>query len=335
MASDSQLTVEAKDELERQQYRIVGNHSAVKTCGWTKSMLRGKGGCYKFIFYGIRSHQCMQMTTSISCANRCVFCWRGYKAPVSKDWDWKVDDPDTIIEGSLKAHQDLIVGFHGYDLAPAKVLEESLEIKHVALSLTGEPIIYPKINEAIRSFHDRGITTFMVTNGQYPDAIRDLEPVTQLYLSVDAPNQELLKKVDVPLFSDYWARLLQSLDALARREDRTAIRLTIIKGINDTDPEGYKTLIERGDPDFIEVKAYMYIGESRERLKEENMPRHEEVKAFSDELVKLLPDHECVAEHAPSRVVLLAKKTFKGKTYIDFDTFFADWKKRKATSSSV
>ena len=57
-------------------YRIVGSHSGVKMCRWTKSMLRGRGGCYKHTFYGIESHRCMEATPSLACANKCVFCWR-------------------------------------------------------------------------------------------------------------------------------------------------------------------------------------------------------------------------------------------------------------------
>lgn len=37
---------------------------------WTKSMLRGRGGCYKHSFYGIESHRCMEMTPSLACANK-------------------------------------------------------------------------------------------------------------------------------------------------------------------------------------------------------------------------------------------------------------------------
>jgi hypothetical protein len=36
--------------------------------------LAGRGGCYKHTFYGIASHQCMEMTPSLACANKCVFC---------------------------------------------------------------------------------------------------------------------------------------------------------------------------------------------------------------------------------------------------------------------
>ena len=106
----AQLRAEDAAKLVKQSYAIIGRHSAVKTCGWTKNMIRGKGGCYKLLFYGIMSNQCMQMTTSISCANRCTFCWRGYKAPVSKEWKWGVADPLFIISESEKA--SLALGAH-------------------------------------------------------------------------------------------------------------------------------------------------------------------------------------------------------------------------------
>ncbi|RJQ15587.1 4-demethylwyosine synthase TYW1 [Candidatus Woesearchaeota archaeon] len=320
------LTEDARAELVKQGYRIVGSHSAVKTCGWTKNMIRGIGGCYKLKFYGIMSNQCMQMTTSISCANRCTFCWRGYKAPVSKEWNWGVDDPDMILKDSIEEHHDLLVGFKGSKKANRPLYDKSREVRHVALSLTGEPIIYPRINELIQKFHESKISTFLVTNAQYPEQIKNLAPVTQLYVSLDAPNKPLLKKVDVPLFSDYWERLNQSLDYLAEKKQRTCIRLTCVKELNMIEPENYAKLIMKGNPDFIEVKAYMHVGASKERLERKNMPLHEEVVAFSKELMKYLSEYEIVSEHIPSRVLMMAKKSFKknGKwfTWIDFEKFF-------------
>lgn len=59
----------------------TGSHSGVKMCRWTKSMLRGRGGCYKHSFYGIESHRCMETTPSLACANKCVFCWRHHTNP--------------------------------------------------------------------------------------------------------------------------------------------------------------------------------------------------------------------------------------------------------------
>ncbi len=319
------LTPETKAELEKQQYRIIGSHSAVKTCGWTRNMINGEGGCYKLKFYGIMSNQCLQMTTSISCANRCTFCWRGYKAPVSKEWGWDVDDPTMILEESKKAHHKLLVGFGGSDKANKASYEKSKSVRHVALSLTGEPITYPRINELIEQFHAQQISTFLVTNSQYPEQIRDLKPITQLYCSVDAPTKEMLKEVDKPLFPNYWERMLQSLDYLALKKQRTCIRLTMIKDVNMIFPERYAELVLRGSPDFIEVKAYMHVGPSQQRLSKENMPLHEEVVVFSKELAKHLPDYRIVSEHIPSRVVMFAKKKYKVNdrwyTWIDFPQF--------------
>lgn len=317
-----QLTDEEAAKMEKQGYRVVGSHSAVKTCGWTKKMVKGEGGCYKLKFYGIMSHQCMQMSTSISCANRCSFCWRDYKSPVSKEWKWEADDPDMILKESLKAHENLLVGFKGNKDANMKLFEGSKTVKHVALSLTGEPLIYPKMNRMLKLFNKEGISTFLVTNAQYPDQIRDLEPVTQLYISLDAPNKEMLKKVDVPLFQDYWERLNKSLEHMAEKPHRTCIRLTLIKNMNMIEPDNYAKLIEKADADFLEIKAYMFVGASRQRLSKTNMPLHEEVVAYSKELVDHLPGYEIVSEHIPSRVVMLAKKKYKkdGRwhTWIDF-----------------
>lgn len=36
----------------------------------------------------------------------------------------------------------------------------------------GEPIMYPRINELVRILHGHEISTFLVTNAQFPDAIR-------------------------------------------------------------------------------------------------------------------------------------------------------------------
>lgn len=319
------LSKEAREELIKQQYRIVGSHSAVKICGWTKKHIRGEGTCYKHKFYGIKSNQCMQMTSSLSCANRCIYCWRGYKAPVSMDWKWDFDDPEFVIENSLEAQYSLLTGFGGSVDADPDIYKESHDVKHVALSLSGESLCYPKINELIDGFHKRNITTFLVTNAQYPEQIKNLRPITQLYISLDSPNAELYKKIGVPLFTDYWERLNKSLEYFSKRCDRRCIRLTCIKDMNMVEPENYAKLILKGDPDFIEVKAYMFLGASRTRLTHDNMPSHDEVKDFAMRVLEHLPGFDLADEHVPSRVALLAKSKFKKggswNTHIDFSKF--------------
>lgn len=48
------VTTMVRRSLVKQGYTIVGSHSGVKLCRWTKAMLRGRGGCYKHTFYGIQ-----------------------------------------------------------------------------------------------------------------------------------------------------------------------------------------------------------------------------------------------------------------------------------------
>lgn len=50
--------------------------------------------------------------------------------------------------------------------------EEGKVPQHCALSLVGEPIMYPEINRFVDMLHDKHISTFLVTNAQFPEAIR-------------------------------------------------------------------------------------------------------------------------------------------------------------------
>jgi len=64
--------------------------------------------------------------------------------------------------------------------------------------------MYPMINELLGELHNRDISTYLVTNGQFPEAIRDLEPCTQLYVSVDAATKDSMREVDRPLFGKFF-----------------------------------------------------------------------------------------------------------------------------------
>ncbi|XP_061219628.1 S-adenosyl-L-methionine-dependent tRNA 4-demethylwyosine synthase TYW1-like [Neopsephotus bourkii] len=77
--------------------------------------------------------------------------------------------------------------------------------------------MYLEINWFVRLLHKHSISAFLVTNAQFPDEIRNLEPVTQLYVSVDASTKESLKRIDRPLFKDFWQRFLDSLKALSEK----------------------------------------------------------------------------------------------------------------------
>ncbi|KAB0404304.1 hypothetical protein E2I00_004635 [Balaenoptera physalus] len=182
-----------------------------------KSMLRGRGGCYKHTFYGIESHRCMETTPSLACANKCVFCWRHHTNPVGTEWRWKMDQAEMILKEAIENHQNMMKQFRGVPGVREERFEEGMTVKHCALSLVGEPIMYPEINRFLKLLHECKISSFLVTNAQFPAEIRNLKPVTQLYVSVDASTKESLKKIDRPLFKDFWQRFLDSLKALAAK----------------------------------------------------------------------------------------------------------------------
>ncbi|NXJ76204.1 TYW1 synthase, partial [Trogon melanurus] len=309
-----------------ESYKLIGSHSGVKLCRWTKSMLRGRGGCYKHTFYGIESHRCMEATPSLACANKCVFCWRHHTNPVGTEWRWKMDQPEMILQKALENHQNMIKQFKGVSGVKADRFEEAMRAKHCALSLVGEPIMYPEINRFVKLLHQHSISSFLVTNAQFPDEIRNLEPVTQLYVSVDASTKESLKRIDRPLFKDFWQRFLDSLKALSEKQQRTVYRLTLVKAWNVDELKAYAELVSLGKPDFIEVKGVTYCGESSaSNLTMANVPWHEEVVRFVQELADLIPDYEIACEHEHSNCLLVAHKKFKigGEwcTWIDYDRF--------------
>ncbi|PHH87240.1 hypothetical protein CDD83_9132 [Cordyceps sp. RAO-2017] len=322
--------------LTKQGYSIVGSHSGVKICRWTKSALRGRGSCYKYSLYGINSHQCMETTPSLSCSNKCVFCWRHGTNPVGTTWRWVVDPPDMIFEGVKENHYKKIKMMRGVPGVRAERYAEALRIRHCALSLVGEPIFYPHINEFLALLHAERISSFLVCNAQHPDQLAALKAVTQLYVSIDASNRESLRKIDRPLHRDFWERFQRCLDILREKRfrHRTVFRLTLVKGFNvEDEAEGYAQLVERGLPCFVEVKGVTYCGtatSSNAGLSMSNVPFYWEVcefvKALEQRLAARGLRYGIAAEHAHSCCILLASERFRvdGRwhTHIDYARFF-------------
>ncbi len=301
-----------KEMLKKQHYALVGKHSAVQICRYAKKSLRDEDFCYKQKFYGINSHQCVQMTPSVMwCEHKCIFCWR----PIEKNLGIKIkkeDNPQKIIEDCIKMQRKLLSGFGGNSEASRLKWKEAFNPKHFAISLSGEPTLYKKLPELIRLLKKQKITSFVVSNGENPEMIKKINP-TQLYISMIAPNGQLFKKISNSCHKDCWKRYLKTLRLIKQKSKttRTVLRVTLIKNLNMVEPENYSKLIKTANSDFIEIKAYMHVGFSRDRLKYENVPSHSEVKKFTKKILKFLDKnlkYKLIDEKENSRVVLLSNE---------------------------
>ncbi len=307
---ETQLHEQIKKNLEKSGYRFVGKyrHSAAKICEWTKKSLRGEGVCYKQKWYGIESHRCLQCTLSLFCMTRCIYCWRSFKAFIGEGVENPVDEPKDILNGLIEAQRSLLSGFGGNKMVDKKKFKEAQNPTNFAISLVGESIVYPKISDFIKEVHRIGGSTFLVTKGTSPDKLEKLEEEpTNLYISLCAPDKETFMKVDRPVVKDAWERQMKSLEIMNSFKNRKVIRITLVKGWNMKDPEKYAKLIEKANPDFIEPKAYMHLGESQSRLPRNAMPTMDDIREFAKKLSDA-SGYKYKDEFEPSRVVLLSKK---------------------------
>ena len=309
-------------QLKKAKYGVA-DHSTVELCHWTKKSFKNEGDCYKHKFYGISTHRCMEFSPAgMFCENRCIYCWRPMEFYDSlKMKPDKVAEPREIVTKLMEERKKLIVGHYGDPRQDRQKLDESLLPSHYAISLSGEPTMYPKLPELIKYLKSLPQTKsiFLVTNGQEPEMIQRLQDEdalpTQIYLSTNAGDYDSFMKINRPRYNDSWERWNKSLDLLSKIDTRTVIRITLIRDYNNGDDmiSAFASMINRANAHFIEVKSYMHIGRSRNRLERDNMLNMDEVRHFATELVKQSGIFSVMDESEISRIVILQNK----KRFID------------------
>ncbi|MEM0093269.1 MAG: 4-demethylwyosine synthase TYW1 [Thermofilum sp.] len=296
----------------RAGYRLVGSHSAVAICRWARSAIKGGKLCYKS-WYGIKSHRCIQMTPVLNfCDFACKFCWRMHlpgRFKIPPGWRW--DSPAEILDKSIVAQRLLLIGFKGNPAVSSERFLEAMFPRHLTISLDGEPLLYPKLAELVKEAKSRGLTVFLVTNGSIPVRLRELmrkdaQP-TNLYLSVYGPNREVFEAVADPRIPRAWEMVNESLELLGKfGESRTVVRLTLVRGLNMVEPEGYAKLISKASPMFVELKGYTWVGESQKRLPITAMPEMRELESFAAKIAEHT-GYSVKLTDEKSRVVLLVR----------------------------
>jgi len=125
-------------------------------------------------------------------------------------------------------------------------------------------------------------------------------------VSILSTNRKDYIRLARPLIRDAWERLNRTLELLPSLDTRRVLRLTMIKGYNMNDHDGYAKIVEKAQPDFVEVKAYEWVGESRRRLPREAMPYMSDIEEFANKLSSLT-GYEIKGKYKPSGAVLLVK----------------------------
>jgi len=123
---------------------------------------------------------------------------------------------------------------------------------------------------------------------------------------LNAWNKASYNKINKGIRKDAWKRLLKTITLLNSFKTRTVIRLTVIKNINDSETaiKEFAKIIDKGQPDFLEIKSYMHLGYSRLRLNRENMLTHNEIKEFGKKLEKYCKCIKFEDEAIASRIIL-------------------------------
>jgi len=275
--------------------------------------LRADRTCYKELWYPpVQSPRCLEMTPYTGCNCHCLYCWRVHLGD-RPHLRWKepsdlgeFDEPDKIVHEAIERRREMLSGFKGNPKVDRKKFEAALNPTMMTMSLTGEPTLYPKISQLVVEARNRGMITFLVTNGTKHEAIEKMDPLPyQLYVSVSAPNKRKYVDLVKPLMKDAWEMLNSTLELLPSLDTRKVIRLTMVKGWNMTNHEEYAKLVRKAEPNFIEIKAYEWVGESQKRLPRKSMPFMEEIEEFAEEISKL-SGYEIRGKYQPSGAFLLA-----------------------------
>ncbi len=232
------------------------------------------------------------------------------------------EDIDTIIHKDVTTIKEIKTAF-----------ENAKHPKHAAISLAGEPTLYPYIGELVQEFRKREMCTFIVSNGTQPEVIRELweknQLPTQLYITLPAPNRESYLRICRPMIRGGWEKLLETLTMLPQLPCRTVVRITSVKYLNinlEMVPE-YVKILKESPPDFIDIKGFTVEAHALEMQKRlggehelrEYRPTHGDLMEFAQALEKQ-GGFKIIEAHEQSRDILLRGKWPEGKSIkIDFD----------------
>jgi len=121
--------------------------------------------------------------------------------------------------------------------------------------------------------------------------------------------------INRPRYDDSRERWNRTLKMLSTLDTRTGLRITLIRGYNDDEEmiPAFASLIRQSNVHYVEIKSYMHIGRSTNRLEHSDMLEMDEVRSFADKLVQENNVFTVMDESEISRLAILQNK----KRFID------------------
>lgn len=122
-------------------------------------------------------------------------------------------------------------------------------------------------------------------------------------------------KINRPRYDDSWERWNKTLKMLSTLGTRTVLRLTLIRGYNDNEEmiPSFASLLRESNVHFVEIKSYMHIGRSTNRLEHSDMLEMDEIRSFANKLAQENSAFTVMDESDISRIVILQNK----KRFVD------------------
>jgi len=102
---------------------------------------------------------------------------------------------------------------------------------------------------------------------------------------------------------------------LSTLDTRTVLRITLIRDYNDNEEmiPAFASLLLQSNAHFVEIKSYMHIGRSTNRLEHSDMLEMDEIRSFANKLTQENNTFTVMDESEISRIVILQNK----KRFVD------------------
>jgi wyosine [tRNA(Phe)-imidazoG37] synthetase (radical SAM superfamily) len=185
---------------------------------------------------------------------------------------------DDDIKGCINSRDEVEDLLNRELTTPDEIMQahaEAMLPNHAAISLDGEPLLYPKMSGLVEEFKKLNMTTFIVTNSTLPNKVNELDPFpSQIYFTLPAPNEKIYKKTCRPMIKNGWEKIMETMNIIESLSCRTLVRLTAVKNVNISEEiiKDYIKIIEKANPNFFEIKGFTLQAKAlliNERLKSE------------------------------------------------------------------